>query len=107
VALLGRELIEQVSNSGPKRLLAACACFAQERLELGNELLDWIEIRAVGRQIQQARSDASDRLLNARHLVSGKVVEHDHITLREGRSQHLLDIGPKDLASEEPHAPND
>lgn len=44
------------------------ARFAQERLELSEELLARIEIRAVRRQIQQGSADRADRLLGARPM---------------------------------------
>jgi hypothetical protein len=50
--LLGGELIKQFTDGGPEHLLRACARFAQERLELGEQLLNRIEIGAVGREIQ-------------------------------------------------------
>jgi hypothetical protein len=38
--LLRWEAVEQVADGGPEHLLGACARFAQQRLELGEELLD-------------------------------------------------------------------
>lgn len=75
---------------------------SQERLELGKELLDRVKVGAVGRQVQQAGPDGSDRLRDACHLVGCKVVEHDHIARSEGGRRHLLDISLEDLA---PHGP--
>src|SRR6185503_3016698 len=50
----GREDVDEVPNGGPKALDGALRGFAQERFELGEGILDRVEIRAVGRQVEQA-----------------------------------------------------
>ena len=66
---------------------------SDELLELGEDLLDGIEVRAVGWQEHQARSARFDRFPHAGHLVAAQVVGDDDIAGREGGREELLDIG--------------
>jgi hypothetical protein len=60
--------------------------------ELGKDLLDGVQIGAVGRQEQEACTDASDGASNRWPLVAGEVVHDDDIARREGWDEALLDI---------------
>lgn len=71
------------------------ACGAEKRFQLGECLLDRIEIRTVGRQKPEARADAFDRGPHLRLLVHGQVVEDDDIAGAERRDEDLLDVGEK------------
>ncbi len=65
-------MVDQKLVLGPRRGLA------QQRLELGEQLLDRVEVGRVGRQLRDLGPDpasASDALV----LVRGQVVEHDHV----------------------------
>lgn len=60
--------------------------------ELGEDLFDWVEVRRVWGQEQQARAGASDCFADGRSLVAGEIV-HDHdVARRERRYEELLDI---------------
>ena len=67
--------------------------FAQEVLELGEDLLDGVEIRAVGREIFKFRASCLDGIADAGNLVAGEVVENDDVTLVQGGCESLLDPG--------------
>ena len=49
--------------------------FAQEGLQLGEPLLDRVEIGAVGRQVEQPSAGVLDRRSDALHLVARQIVE--------------------------------
>jgi hypothetical protein len=57
--------------------------FAQQRLELGEGLLDRIEIGAVGRQIDRAGAAGLDRLAHAHDLVAAEIVQDDYLFARQ------------------------
>ena len=86
--------LEQATEGVPERVTGAGGSFAQERLQLGEGLLDRVQVGGVGRQVERARSTCRpDRLGDAGHLVSGQVV-HDHDIARgQLRHEHLLDVG--------------
>lgn len=67
-------------------------------LELGEDLLDRVEVRAVGRQEEAVGADGADRLPDSFALVAAEVVEDDDIAGPEGGSQELLHIGAEALA---------
>jgi len=76
--------------------------FAQVGLKLGKGLLDGIEVRTVGRQIEQARAGRLDHLAHGRILVAGQVV-HDHdVSEAEFGHEHLVDIGVECVAVDRP-----
>lgn len=60
--------------------------------ELGKDLLDRIEIWAVGRQEQELGPGATDRLADGGSFVTAQIVHDDDVTGRERRHEELLDI---------------
>lgn len=71
---------------------------AHEVLELGEDLLDWVEVGAIGRQEQELGTGAADRLANGGPFVAGEVIHDDDIAGRERRHEALLDIVGEALA---------
>src|SRR5690348_722195 len=71
-------------------------------LELGEGVFDGIEVGAVGRQIEQPCACRFDGLANACDLVGGQIVHDDDVAGTQGRCQHLLAPGSKDLAIHRP-----
>ena len=66
--------------------------------ELGENLFDGIEIRAVWRQKQQVGSGRADRLANGLVFVTSEIVHHHHIARLECRNPFMFDIGSEDVA---------
>src|SRR6516162_7827262 len=63
---------------------------SQQGLELGEELLDRIEIGTVGRKVEQLGADRLDESAYPRPLVAGEIV-HDHDVARpQSGSEELL-----------------
>jgi hypothetical protein len=77
-------LVEAARSGGPQK------CF-----QLGEGELDRIEVRAVGRQEAQPRTDAFNRRFHLRLFVHREVIEDDDVAGAERRDEHLLDIGEK------------
>ena len=76
---------------------AGCG-FAEQRLELGEGLLDRVEVGTVGRQAAQRGASRFDGVPHAGALVSRKVVHHDDVAGRQCRHENLLDIGQEGWA---------
>ena len=76
--------------------------FSNSGLELGEGILDGIEIGTVGRQVEQLCPACFDRPADARDLVGGQIVHDDDVTRAQGRRQHLLAPGSEDLAVHRP-----
>ena len=57
---------------------------AQQGFQFGEDHLDWIEVRAVERQIKQARADGLDDLLHPMNLVRWQVVHYHGVALAQG-----------------------
>jgi hypothetical protein len=86
------EVVAQVSDAPPRFFMCSFCGFAHKMFEFGKDLLDWVQIGAVGRQEQEACTDASDGASNRWPLVAGEVVHDDDIARREGWDEALLDI---------------
>jgi hypothetical protein len=96
-AFLGCEGIEQLSNSVPEGIPGSLCGLAQESLELGEDHLDGIEIRRIGRQVDELGAPRLDGLANAFDFVGWQVVDHDHVAFGQAWGQHLLDISEEGL----------
>ena len=64
--------------------------FAQEGLQLGIGLFDWVHVGAVRRQISQFGSGGLYELLDPGSLVARQIVHDDDVAFREGGSQTLF-----------------
>lgn len=73
---------------------------AEFRLELGEHLFDRVEVRAVGRQVDDLGLGLPDCLCDSGHLVARQVVHHHQVAGTQTRHQDLLDVGEEQLAVE-------
>ena len=71
-------------------------------LELREDLLDRIEVGAVGGQEEHVCSDGADRLARGLSLVGAEVVEDDDVAHGQGRGQNLFHISGEDVAVDRP-----
>lgn len=76
----------------------ALGSFTQVRLELGERLLDRVEIGAVGRKEEQRGASRFDGVARGRRLMARQVVHDDDVAGRELGHQHLADIGDERIA---------
>ena len=91
---LGEGVFEGVRNSveGPWLVLS------DERLQLGEDLLDRIEVGRIFGQEEQAGAGGSDCLPHGLAFVRAEIVGYDDIVWLEGRDQELRDVGEEALA---------
>src|SRR3954471_9278002 len=89
----GCEDVDEAPDGGPKALNGPLGGFAQERFELGEGILNRVEIRAVGREIKQACTRRLDQGSHSRSLVARQVVQDHDITRPQGGDENLLNIG--------------
>ena len=54
------EVVEQIFDAPPRCFMGSFGGFAHQMFELGKDLLDGVQIGALGRQEQQARANAPD-----------------------------------------------
>ena len=67
-------------------------------LELGEVLIDGIEIGAIGWQEYKVCAFGPEGLARCLSLMATEMIENDDISLDQGWSEHLLDISGEDVA---------
>ena len=97
-ALGGREAGDNIAKRVPKCLDGSQCLGSQEGFELGESLLDRVQIGTVGWQVVQSGADGFDCLADSGDLVGTQIV-HDHdVAPYQRGNQNLLDIGEEQLA---------
>src|SRR5262245_36388945 len=66
--------LHELADKFQKCVDLACSAFTQRRLQLGECLLDGVEVGRVGGQILQFRTHGLDRLANTNNLMGAQVV---------------------------------
>jgi len=92
LAFLWAEAVEEGADASPGGFGGSFCGFAQEVLKLGKDLLDWVQVRAVRWQKQEARTDTSDCLSDGWPFVTAQIVHDDDISRTERGHEELLDI---------------
>ena len=77
-------MIEELADAPPGGFDGALGGLAEQGLELGEDLLDGIEVGAVGRQEDQMCAGLSQGLSHGLALVAAQVVHDDDVAGREG-----------------------
>ena len=80
-----------------ERLLGACADGSEALLEFAPCLFDRVEVRRVGRQVEQRSPARLDPLAYAVDLVGAEVVHDDDMTWPQLGAQHLIEVGEEDF----------
>ena len=101
-AFLRREAFECVSDGLAEFVEGSLGGGSQEGFELGEDLLDGIEVGTVGREIEDSGSGLFDGLADALDFVGGEIVHDDDVPLRQRWGQLLADVGEKEFAVERP-----
>ena len=86
---------ESGANGGPQAGDRAGRGSPQAGFEFGKDLLNGIEVGAVGGQVEQAGADGLNRLPHARDFMARQIVHDDAVAGVEGGREDLFDIGHK------------
>jgi hypothetical protein len=87
------EEVDEFANGDPETLDGSLSRFTQERLELGEGVLDGIEVGTVGREVEEMGASSFDQLAHSGAFVAREIV-HDHcIALAQFWDEDLLDVG--------------
>jgi hypothetical protein len=94
-------LIEPSPKGGdgcPEGLDSSGGGLAQDCLELGEELLDRVEVWRIGRQAEQPGAACLDGRAHACDVVRAEIVQDHDVAGPQRRCEHLLDIGAEPFA---------
>ena len=97
-AFLWRVGFEQLADGGDEGFEGARGGFAQQVLQLGEDLFDRVQIGRVFGQEEQFGAHGSDRPTNGFSFVAAEIVHHDDVPRQKRGRQHGLDIGFEALA---------
>src|ERR1700761_3168777 len=92
------EQVEEITGLLPSRFDGARFGGAHQVLQLGEDLLNWIKVRTVGRQEEQVRARGADDVAGFLTFVTAEIVEDHDISFRQGGSQLRLDVERKEFA---------
>jgi len=87
-----------MANRGGDGVEASRCSFAQEVLQLGEELFDRIEVGRVFRQEEQLGAGGTNGTSDRVPLVAAEIVHHDDVARSQGWDEDLLDIEAERLA---------
>ena len=97
-ALFWGEVLNDAAGCIPERVTAARFGASQLCFDLGEALLDRIEVWRVCREEPQAGMAGFDCLPDTGDLVAGEIVGDDNVTRRQRGGEELLDIGNEGIA---------
>ena len=97
-----REAIEQGADASPSGFDGSLGRLPKQGLELGEDLLDRVEIRRVARQEEQLGAGGADQPANGTAFVASEIVHDDDVAGSQGGHQELLDISAKAGAVDRP-----
>ena len=93
-----RELVEELADASPCGLDGSLIRLSEQGFELGEDLLDRIEVRTVWGQEQEMGAHGADSSAGGLSFVASQIVEDDDVAGLERRNQVLLDPGRESAA---------
>jgi hypothetical protein len=87
------ECVEQIADAFPGCLDGSFFGLSQKGFELGEDLLDRVEVGRVGRQEEELGAGGADGSTNGFAFVATEIVHDDDVALLERGHEDLLDIG--------------
>ncbi len=75
----------------------SCRRAAQQRLQLREGHLDWVEVARVGRELEEPGSHRLNSLADAADLVGRQIVHDDRVAGLERWSEHVGHVGAEGL----------
>lgn len=76
----------------PQRIHGPFGGAPQQSTQLAEGQFDRIQIRTIGRQIQELSPDTFDRFLHAPNFVRGQIIQDEKVSRLESWSQMLADV---------------
>ncbi len=95
---MASELFYAVGDNLPQLGDRPCSGFAEQGFEFGKRQFDRIEVRRIGRKVKELSAEALDRLSDPGHLVRGKIVHDDEVSLCQFRHKNLFDVSEESVA---------
>jgi hypothetical protein len=95
-------VIEELADAFPGGFNSSLSGFTKQGFELGEDLLDGIEVRAVGWQEQELGACGTKGTADGFALVTAEIIDDDDIAGSQRRHQDLLDIGEEAAAIDRP-----
>jgi len=89
---VGCEALEELADASPCMLDGAFLGFAQEPLQLGEDLLDRVEVRRVRRQQEELGAGGAYGGADGPAFVAVQIVHNDDVARVEGRHQELAHV---------------
>ena len=96
-AVLGRERVERVGQSGVQFGQGAGGGLSQMRFKFGEGLLNGVEVRTVRWEVTNPDSVGRQQRGDGLDFMGGKVVQNKGVARSELRTEHLLEIDREDL----------
>ena len=78
------------------------AAFRSRALSFEHTFLNWVEIGAVGREVEQMCARRFDQVAHLGPLVAGEIVHDDNVARPQRRGEKLLDVSFEDLGVDRP-----
>ena len=97
-AFLRCEALEKGADAAPDAVDGAFVSLAEQDFKLCEDLLDRVEVGAIGRQEDESGARGADGPSDSVALVGAEIVHDDNVAGLERWHQHLLDIGTEALA---------
>ena len=91
-----------IADAGPEAAYCPLTDLPEHGLELGESLLDGVEVGAVGREEAQGCASRFDQLAHRSTLVARQIVHDDDIAGPQFGDEHLTDIGFEPVAVDRP-----
>src|SRR5271157_4481028 len=89
---------KKLADGGKDRVVGAGGGFSAPMLELGEDLLDRVQVRRIFRQEEKLRSGLSDGAAHSLAAMTAEIVHDNDFAGIERRNQALPDPGEKDRA---------
>lgn len=94
--------MQEYADALPSCFDGSLGGLSQQRFELGEDLLDWIEIWTVGRQEEELGAGGTDGAANGFCFMAAKIVDDDDVARLERWDENLFDVSQEAFAIDWP-----
>ena len=92
------ELVEQRSDAVPGGCDGSFVGFSEQGFQFGDDLLDWVQVRAVRWQEQQMCAGCANGPSHGQPFVAAQIVEHDDVA--GPQSWHQDSVGTRNCTTQ-------